>query len=133
MAPSDETVVLCQWFVEVGSVIQEGDLISELEASKATYELLAPKSGIVAELLAKEGDTIAVGDAILKLETTETRLQSSAEEYPEIKMIEERSNHVPQNNMRPTYQVSLVDISTAEASRTVTNDELEVKWQKDNI
>ena len=131
MAPSDETVVLCQWFVEVGSEIQEGDLISELEASKATYELLAPKSGIVAELLAKEGDTIAVGDAILKLETTETRVQSSPEEYPEIKMIEELSNNVPQNKMRPTYQVSLVDISTAEASRTVTNAELQAKWQKD--
>ncbi len=46
-------------------------------------------------------------------------------------MNDEQENCEPQDNLRPTYQVSLVDISTAAASRTVTNAELQVDGQKD--
>lgn len=55
--------------VAVGDAIQPEQSLLELEAGKATLEVPAPAAGSVAQLLAKEGDEVDVGQAFLVLET----------------------------------------------------------------
>jgi pyruvate/2-oxoglutarate dehydrogenase complex dihydrolipoamide acyltransferase (E2) component len=57
---NDETVVLTRWFISLGAPVEAGQLIAEIETSKATVEIHSPAAGFV-RFTAKEGDEIAVG------------------------------------------------------------------------
>jgi pyruvate dehydrogenase E2 component (dihydrolipoamide acetyltransferase) len=55
--------------VAVGDVIEEEQSIVELETEKATFEMPSPVRGKVTEVQVKKGETINVGQVILKVET----------------------------------------------------------------
>ena len=57
------------WKVEVavGDVVHEGDVLIILEAMKMETEVRAAKSGTVASISVKDGDSVAVGDTLLSL------------------------------------------------------------------
>lgn len=55
------------WKIEAtpGQVVEEGDLLFILEAMKMEHEVIAEQAGVVAEVLVKEGDAVAIGAALL--------------------------------------------------------------------
>ena len=53
--------------VNPGQIIQEGDVVVIMEAMKMETEVRARFGGILGNILVKEGDTVAVGDALLTL------------------------------------------------------------------
>ena len=53
--------------VSKGQKIAEGEVIIILEAMKMETEIRASKAGIIAELCVKEGDTVSVGDSLVKM------------------------------------------------------------------
>ena len=55
------------WKIEVaaGDEVEEGDLLFILEAMKMEHEVLAEKSGVIQEILVKEGDAVELGAALL--------------------------------------------------------------------
>jgi len=59
-------VTLGVWSVKSGDAINAEDLLCEIESDKATFELRAESAGIV-EVLAKEGDTVAIGTVVCKI------------------------------------------------------------------
>ncbi|MGB1707673.1 MAG: 2-oxo acid dehydrogenase subunit E2 [Rubripirellula sp.] len=59
-------------FVAVGDVISEGQDIVEMETDKATVPVPASVGGKVTKILVNEGDTVAIGGAILEVEAAET-------------------------------------------------------------
>ena len=60
-----EEITIVRWLVKPGDRINEGDLILEAETDKATQEFFATESGVVAALLAGEGDVVPVGADIV--------------------------------------------------------------------
>ncbi len=55
-----ETARIIEWHVCEGDTVAEGDLIATVESDKASFEVEAPASGIVTQLLFKAGDEAAV-------------------------------------------------------------------------
>ncbi|MCF2526542.1 dihydrolipoamide acetyltransferase family protein [Yinghuangia soli] len=55
------------WQVAVGDKVTDGQVIVEVETAKAVVELPCPFDGVVAELLAAEGDTVPVGSPIIRV------------------------------------------------------------------
>ena len=55
------------WKVEVepGQAVEEGDLLFILEAMKMEYEVIADRSGTVADVLVAKGDAVAVGQPLV--------------------------------------------------------------------
>jgi 2-oxoisovalerate dehydrogenase E2 component (dihydrolipoyl transacylase) len=53
------------WHVKVGDEVTDGQVIVEVETAKALVELPCPFEGVVTELYATEGDTVAVGTPII--------------------------------------------------------------------
>ncbi|WP_287130463.1 thiamine pyrophosphate-dependent enzyme, partial [Candidatus Cyanaurora vandensis] len=68
IAPSDEAATLIAWHVEVGETVMEGQVLADLEGDKAIFELEAPQSGIIAQLLFKEGEAVAVETIVAYLQ-----------------------------------------------------------------
>ncbi len=50
-----------KWFKKVGDTIAADEPLVELETDKVTVEVPAPAAGTLAEIAAKEGDTVGVG------------------------------------------------------------------------
>ncbi len=52
------------WFKQVGDAVKVDEMLCELETDKVTVEVPAPAAGVLAEIVAKEGETVGV-DALL--------------------------------------------------------------------
>jgi 2-oxoglutarate dehydrogenase E2 component (dihydrolipoamide succinyltransferase) len=50
-----------QWFKQAGDAVAADEPLVELETDKVTVEVPAPASGVLSEISAKAGDTVAVG------------------------------------------------------------------------
>ncbi len=56
---------IVKWHVAPGDPVELNQTVVEIETAKAIVELPSPYAGVVAELLAAEGDTVAVGSPII--------------------------------------------------------------------
>ncbi len=59
-----ETGRVEKWLKQVGDAVDRGEPIVEVETDKATIEMEATQSGTLAEIVAAEGQDVAVGDVI---------------------------------------------------------------------
>lgn len=57
------------WFVDEGDEVDEDDPICTVETDKAMVEIPSPCDGIVAEFRADIGETVAVGEVLVVIET----------------------------------------------------------------
>jgi 2-oxoglutarate decarboxylase len=55
---------ILQWSVGVGESVSEGQTVVEISTDKVDMELPAPASGTLVEVLAREGETVTVGQVI---------------------------------------------------------------------
>ncbi len=65
-SPADQQVMVLEWLVGDGDEVRAGDMIAECEADKATFELRAPATGVIAGLHA-EADPVPVGTPIARI------------------------------------------------------------------
>jgi 2-oxoglutarate dehydrogenase E2 component (dihydrolipoamide succinyltransferase) len=72
-------VTLVKWLKNEGEWAERDEVIAELESEKATFEINAEKAGIIKQM-AKEGDTLAIGDLVGSIDTDAERPASSIEE-----------------------------------------------------
>src|ERR1700688_1128178 len=50
-----------RWFKHAGDAVKVDEPLVELETDKVTIEVPAPAAGVLAEIAAKDGETVAVG------------------------------------------------------------------------
>ena len=72
-----EDATITSWSVAVGDHIELNQTLCTVETNKAEVEIPSPYAGRVAALGGAEGDTLAVGSVLVRIETeTETAVQS---------------------------------------------------------
>lgn len=65
-----ETLVegtVSRWLKRAGERVTKGEPLVEIETDKVNSELESPASGVVREILAAEGETVAVGAVIARI------------------------------------------------------------------
>src|SRR5690242_20375819 len=65
-------VTLVQWKIKEGDWDEREEVIAELEAEKATFELNAEKAGKL-KTIAQEGDDLKIGAVIAQIDETATK------------------------------------------------------------
>ena len=68
LAESREEGTLLKGLVEEGDEVKKGEPLVEIETDKANTTYDAEVGGKLVEIVAKEGDTLAVGQAIARVE-----------------------------------------------------------------
>jgi pyruvate dehydrogenase E2 component (dihydrolipoamide acetyltransferase) len=58
---------LLRWLKSEGSTVTKGEPMMEIETDKVTVEIEAPASGILANVTAREGDVVPVGQTIAQI------------------------------------------------------------------
>jgi len=74
-------VTLLKWVKKEGDWVDRDEVIAELESEKATFEVNAEKAGIL-KTLAKEGDTLTIGDTVAQIDETATKPAGKSEPAP---------------------------------------------------
>ena len=59
---------LAQWLKKPGDAVDADEPIASLETDKVTVEVPSPVAGVIAETLVNEGDTVAVGALIARID-----------------------------------------------------------------
>jgi 2-oxoglutarate dehydrogenase E1 component len=67
------------WRKQAGDFVAEGDPLVEVTTDKVDVEVPSTVSGVVKQLLAAEGDTVAVGAALAEIDTTAKAPAASAQ------------------------------------------------------
>ena len=67
---NDDQVIVIALYVAVGDRVNEGDLLADIETTKATTEVLSPGSGTVASIAFKQGEPANVGEVFCVLSSS---------------------------------------------------------------
>jgi len=60
-------VTVASWMKQVGDAVEKDEPIVELETDKASQELVAPRAGVLTEILVAEGDIATIGQTIARM------------------------------------------------------------------
>ncbi len=66
-----EEGTIVSWNKSKGDSVKKGELLFVVETDKATMDVEATRSGVVAEILAEEGDTVPCNQAIARIDVPE--------------------------------------------------------------
>ena len=66
-SPSDETVRIVEWRAKAGDAVKEGQVLADVEADKAAFEISSPLDGTLEEILVEEAGQVEVGTPIARL------------------------------------------------------------------
>src|SRR5499426_1667798 len=58
---------IVKWLKKVGDTVQRDESLLEISTDKVDAEIPAPAAGVVTEILAKEGDTVAINSVLARL------------------------------------------------------------------
>ncbi len=139
-SPSDESITVVQWKIKEGDTIAEGQMIADMEADKAAFDLRSPVSGVVEKILVGEGDTVGVGANLLQVRVGEEEaiIKPVTREEPGEPHIElpPREAAAPQVLLRAEGLPLLQAVAIRKGSRVVTNAELaklSPSWSEEEI
>jgi 2-oxoisovalerate dehydrogenase E2 component (dihydrolipoyl transacylase) len=93
---------LATWLVKVGDIVREDDAICEVTTDKATVEIPAAVSGKVVWLGGKEGEILAIGSALVRIDTDENVVPS-----------EDRETDADDEDKQPTAPEAVADPTPA--------------------
>jgi 2-oxoglutarate dehydrogenase E2 component (dihydrolipoamide succinyltransferase) len=77
-------VEIGKWLVENGSIVRKDQEVAEVESDKATLSLIASASGEL-NILAKEGDRVAVGSVVCTIDTEKRPSQMDDQQIKAVK------------------------------------------------
>jgi pyruvate dehydrogenase E2 component (dihydrolipoamide acetyltransferase) len=87
LSDSMEEGTVLKWLVEIGGEVKRGQPLVEIETDKANMTYEADSDGVLLEVVAKEGDTLAVGEVIARVgeegEGGQSSVVSRQEERPQ--------------------------------------------------
>jgi pyruvate dehydrogenase E2 component (dihydrolipoamide acetyltransferase) len=73
---------LSKWLKKVGDPVKRDEPIFEISTDKVDAEIPAPAAGVLAEILVKEGETVAVQTVVARLETDASAAATAAPAAP---------------------------------------------------
>lgn len=89
---------ISKWLVKVGDKVNKYDPIAEVMTDKVNAEVPSSFTGVITELTANEGDTLAVGEVICKIEVEGGSAPEAKEEVKEQKETAEAKSEKAEAN-----------------------------------
>ena len=108
-------VTLIKWIKKDGEWVERDEVIAELESEKATFEINAEKAGLL-HTIAKENDTLKIGDIACTIDETGARPASAAKETNT-----EKKGDVPVSEKSPEHYITENDKQKTDARQASAN------------
>jgi 2-oxoglutarate dehydrogenase E2 component (dihydrolipoamide succinyltransferase) len=114
-------VTLVKWHKQDGEWANRDEVIAELESEKATFELNAEQAGLI-KTIAKEGDTLNIGDVVCSIDTDAPKPEGVVGEKP---VVVESKEEVKKENApqpQPTDHKPQTDIKATPVAAAIIAD-----------
>ncbi|MCX8474348.1 MAG: dihydrolipoamide acetyltransferase family protein [Sphingomonas sp.] len=98
------------WHVRVGERVEEDQQVADMMTDKATVEMESPVSGVVVALAGEVGDQVAIGSALMVVETDGDGAEGPAEE------VIEAENPGVEEVAQPTVRAEPVEAPSSSSS-----------------
>ncbi len=115
-------VTLVKWHKQDGEYAERDEVIAELESEKATFELNAEQAGVI-KTIAKEGDTLNIGDVVCSIDTeapppskggSEQAAETVAPAKDELQQSSKGTEAQPQtSNLKPETEIKATPVAAA--------------------
>ncbi|HYD21459.1 MAG TPA: 2-oxo acid dehydrogenase subunit E2, partial [Flavipsychrobacter sp.] len=112
-------VTLVKWLKKDGEWVERDEILCELESEKATFELNAEQAGIL-QTVAKEGDTLNIGDLACKIDDKAERPAGSPAAAPEPPKKEEKKEASPK--AEPAKSAPTADVKATPVAKAIMGD-----------
>ncbi|WP_149426977.1 MULTISPECIES: dihydrolipoamide acetyltransferase family protein [Exiguobacterium] len=99
---------ISMWLVKPGDTVKKYDPIAEVITDKVTAEVPSSFDGVIEKLLAEEGDTLQVGDAIVTMQVSGGSTEVAATEQ-EVPAVEETTSS--DTSMKKRYSPAVLKLS----------------------
>ncbi len=124
LSDSMEEGTVLKWLVEVGGEVKRGQPLVEIETDKANMTHDADTDGVLLEVLANEGDTLAIGEPIARVgeegeapaQQDEPEPEAPSEEEPKEAEAESKPKEEPEPESEPAAPASSDDGERVKAS-----------------
>jgi 2-oxoglutarate dehydrogenase E2 component (dihydrolipoamide succinyltransferase) len=106
---------VAKWLKKVGDSVQEDEEIVSLETDKVSIDVTAPKSGILSEIIAKDGATVEVGAHLGSIDTSvpSTKKKDEQQDKKETKVVEtKKEENIPEKKI-DNHKQAHSDLSAA--------------------
>ncbi len=136
-------VQLAKWLVADGDIVEKDQEVVEIDSDKASFPVTTPEEGVI-RIMAKEGETVAVGAVIAVVETVDgvaqkSKIRNLKSEIPEPAPPPVKSSplHTPASQpvdlhasplarkMIEEKQVSTIDLANAFPGKKITRKDIE--------
>ena len=117
-------VTLVKWLKKDGEYADRDEVIAELESEKATFEINAEQAGSV-KYIAKEGDTLAIGDIVCSIDTEAAKPEGVAPPVIEKEKPTESTPEKPADkpaNETPVKEENKTDVKATPVAAAIIAD-----------
>jgi 2-oxoglutarate dehydrogenase E2 component (dihydrolipoamide succinyltransferase) len=114
-------VTLVKWLKNDGDWVERDELLCELESEKATFELNAEQAGIL-QTVAKEGDTLNIGDLACKIDDKAARPAGAPAAAPEAPKKEEKKDAAPAKAAEQPKAAPAADVKATPVAKAIMGD-----------
>lgn len=118
-------VVIARWVKNTGDVVEKDEVLAEIDSDKATLTLNAEESGKI-EVLAAEGDTVKVGQVVVKIDTSFKPEAKTNVEAPKVEVKKAEAVVATPTNASSTTNYATGTPSIA-ASKIMTENNISAK------
>lgn len=118
-------VTIAQWLKSDGDYVEMDEMIAEIETDKAMQELPAETSGVL-RIVAKEGDTIEIGDIICEIDDNAKPANES-----DMPIETTSASTAPVNSGEPVKTGEIKDMIVAAVGESITEVTIG-QWAKQN-
>lgn len=115
MGESVNEGTIIKWHKKIGDAVKRDEIIFEISTDKVDTEIPSPESGILSEILVKEGETVEVGTVVAKVKT-------SGE--PSKEVVSEKSEETKITETKPTVTDIKVENESKPAATPISNGNL---------
>ncbi|WP_346315968.1 2-oxoglutarate dehydrogenase complex dihydrolipoyllysine-residue succinyltransferase [Chitinophaga sp. YIM B06452] len=97
-------VTLVKWLKKDGEYVERDEVLAEMESEKASFELPAEEAGVL-KTLAKDGDTLKIGDVACQIDTSAARPAGKAAPAPAQQAAAPAAKAAPQAQQAPVTAI----------------------------
>jgi 2-oxoisovalerate dehydrogenase E1 component len=128
--PADESIEIVELYVNAGQHLKRGAVVASVEATKSVFDIACSIDGEVAEILCEVGDTVNVGDNMIRLKTASgLQAKQAVKEATGNPILHRRKSKntlilAREPSGHRAFDVGMSTVEIAKGSRLVTNEEL---------
>ncbi len=116
-------VQLAKWLIADGEAVEKDQEIVEIDSDKASFPVTSPEAGIV-KIMAKEGETVAVGAVIAIVEELSTEDQDTKSKMQNAKVKTAINDHSPVYDTPPPSSAGPpVRLSASPLARNIISEQ----------